>query len=102
MTEIFIKWFIPFVCGGVITALATYIKLRKKKDTAVELGVQCLLRAEIIRSHEKYITQGFCPVHIKEAIKREYAAYSALGGNDVATELYHNILELPTNNDQIL
>ncbi len=96
MIEIFIKWLIPFVCGGIITAFATYIKMRKKKDSAVELGVQCLLRAEIIRSHEKYTAQGYCPVHAKEAVKREYKAYGTLDGNDVATELYHNILKLPT------
>lgn len=32
----------------------------------------------------------------KEALIREYKAYHALGGNDVATELYHDIMELPT------
>ncbi len=97
MIDILLKWAIPFVCGGVITALATYIKMRKKKDSAVELGVQCLLRAEIVRSHEKYTTQGYCPTHIKEALTREYTAYSALGGNDVASELYHQLLELPSH-----
>ena len=34
--------------------------------------------------------------YAKEALTRAYKAYHALGGNDVATELYHDIMELPT------
>lgn len=96
MIEIFLKWLIPFVCGAVITGCITYIKMRRKRDTALEDGVQCLLRAEIIRSHDKYIDRGFCPIYAKEALKRAYAAYHALGGNDVATGLYNAVMELPT------
>ena len=50
---IILKWLIPAVCGGVLTWAVTYIKLRKKRDSALESGVQCLLRAEIIRNHDK-------------------------------------------------
>lgn len=95
MLEIFLKWLIPFVCGAAVAGAVTYFKMRKAKDRAVENGVQCLLRCEIIRTHEKYSEQGWCPVHIKEALKREYSAYSALGGNDVAKEMYHELLEMP-------
>lgn len=59
-------------------------------------GVQCLLRVEIIRCHEKYEDRHYCPVHIQESLKRMYKAYHALGGNDVATNLYEQVLALPT------
>lgn len=95
--ETIIKWAVPFVCGGVLTWAVTYIKLRKKRDSALESGVQCLLRAEIIRNHDKYIDKGYCPIYAKEALKRAYAAYHNLGGNDVATQLYHQVMELPTD-----
>lgn len=55
----------------------------------LENGVQSLLRLEIIRSHDKYMERQFCPVYAKESLSRAYRAYHALGGNDVATELYH-------------
>ena len=61
----------------------------------VAAGTQCLLRAEIIRSHEKYIDKGYCPVYAKESLTREYQAYHNLGGNDVATALYEQLMTLP-------
>lgn len=97
LIETIIKWAVPFVCGGVITWAVTYVKLRKKRDSALESGVQCLLRAEIIRNHDKYIDKGYCPIYAKEALKRAYAAYHNLGGNDVATGLYNEVMALPTD-----
>lgn len=99
MTDILIiilKWAVPFVCGGAVTWAVTYIKLRKRRDSALEDGVQCLLRAEIIRSHDKYNEKGYCPIYAKEALKRAYAAYHDLHGNDVATQLYNQTMALPT------
>ena len=93
---IILKWLIPAVCGGIITWAVTYIKLRKKRESALEEGLKCLLRAEIIRNHDKYLYRGYCPIYAKEALKRAYAAYHALHGNDVATQLYNEVMALPT------
>lgn len=93
---IILKWLIPAVCGGIITWAVTYIKLRKKHESALEEGLKCLLRAEIIRNHDKYLDRGYCPIYAKEALKRAYAAYHALRGNDVATQLYNEVMALPT------
>lgn len=92
----FIGWAVPFVCGSVATWAITYIKMRKKRESALEDGVQCLLRAEIIRNHDKYLEKKHCPIYAKEALRRAYKAYHALGGNDVATQLYEEVMELPT------
>lgn len=96
MIDIIIKWAVPFVLGGLITWIITYLKMRKQKNTALEDGVQCLLRAEIIRNHEKYVEKKHCPIYAKESLKRAYNAYHKLGGNDVATRLYDEVMELPT------
>lgn len=95
MLEDVIKWLVPFLCGSAVSTILTYVMSFR----ALRRGVQCLLRAELIRCHEKYMAQGSCPVHGKEAAKREYNAYRALGGNDVATELYHQILSLPSSEE---
>lgn len=92
-----IKWAVPFICGGCVTWAVTYIKLRKSRDTAIEDGLQCLLRAEIIRNHDKYMERGYCPIYAREALKRAYTAYHNLRGNDVATALYKEVLALPTD-----
>lgn len=93
MIEIVLKWLIPFLCGSAVT-LFTTLFIRFK---ALATGVQCLLRAEIIRTHEKSLDRGYCPIYAKEALTRAYKAYHALHGNDVATELYHATMALPTD-----
>ena len=50
---------------------------------------------DIIDSYNKHQDKGFCPIYAKEGIKRLYLAYHNLGGNDVATELYHKLLAMP-------
>ena len=96
IVEKIISWTVPFVCGGIITGLLTYFKTLKWKNNAVEEGIQCLLRAEIIRNHDKYMDMGYCSIYAKEALKRAYHAYHELHGNDVATGLYNEVMALPT------
>ena len=98
MWDLFLKWLVPFVCGGIVSLFGVVIsrwKIGKKRQDAIELGLQALLRAEIIRQFEKYHERQYCPLYAKEALKREYDSYHALGGNDIATELYNTTMSLP-------
>ena len=100
MIQIFLQWLIPFVCGALVsvcTALFTLHRKERKREKAVENGVQYLLRAEIIRQYEKWVDRGYCPIYAEEALRIGYAAYHELGGNDVATELYKKVMALPTD-----
>ena len=65
----------------------------------IECGLQSLLRAEIIRSHEKYMDKQYCPVYAREALNRIYESYHALGGNGTMTELYKQVMALPTDKE---
>lgn len=61
MLDTFLSWLIPFLCGGAVTFAGTMlIKLK-----AIKNGLQCLLRAEIIRSYDKYTERGYCPLYAK-------------------------------------
>lgn len=92
MIELIIKWLIPFLCGSLVTFCGTlFIRFK-----AIKAGMQCLLRAEIIRQYEKWTAKGFCPIYAKEALAKEYKAYHSLGGDDVATGMYNELMELPT------
>ena len=88
--ETFIKWLIPFLCGGVVSLGGVVVSRLKLGE-----GLQCLLRAEIIRQYEKWEEKKYCPIYAKEALKRAYDSYHTLGGNDVATGLYEETMELP-------
>ncbi len=86
-----IGWAVPFLLGALVS-LAASMLVRLK---AIKNGLQCLLRAEIIRTADKYSERNCAPIYAKEATTKAYKAYHALGGNDVATGLYKKILALP-------
>lgn len=86
---------ISAVVGAVITALIARARLGKIKYGAMQDGLQSLLRAEIIRQHEKSTERGYCPIYAKDALRRVYEAYHALGGNGVMTDLYNDVMQLP-------
>ena len=86
-----ISWLVPFLLGALVSGLTLWFGGMK----ALRDGVQCLLRAEIIRQNEKWTKAHYCPVYAKQALSREYKAYHALKGNDVATSLYEETMDLP-------
>ena len=96
--DLVLRWLVPFLCGGAMSLISMAVasaRQNHKKENAFKKGVQCLLRAEIIRSYDKYTERGFCPLYAKEALTRAYDSYHELGGNDVATDLYHQMMQMP-------
>ncbi len=75
--------------------IAARLKLEQAKNEAIAEGVQSLLRESIVSNYNKYLEKGACPIYAKESIKKVYASYHKLGGNDVATELYRKLLAMP-------
>ena len=93
---------IPFLCGGIISAIGFvigHIRQQSKTQKEISQGLQALLRSDIIRIHDKYVDLGYCPLNIKEALHREYISYHNLGGNDIATLLYEETMELPEHKE---
>lgn len=94
---------VALITGAVTVFNIIYTNYARKKSTKtkeeqnIEDGLQCLLRAEIIRAHEKYTARGYCPIYAKESLRRAYTAYHNLGGNDIATSLYNECLNLMDN-----
>ena len=87
------------VINIIVTSMITRKKKLSEREKIIENGLQSLLRAEIIRSHEKYMDREYCPVYAREALTRIYESYHALGGNDVATDLYRQCMELPESEE---
>ena len=58
-----------------------------------------LLRAELIRSGEKYMEREYVAIYAKDAYDKAYIAYHGLGGNGTMTQLHTKVMELPTQND---
>lgn len=71
-------------------------KTEQRKNEAIAMGMQALLRDAIVGSFNKYIDKGYCPIYAKESVDRAYDAYHDLGGNDVASKLYDCLMKMPT------
>lgn len=69
---------------------------RVKEQDAVKEGVVALLRQALYDSYNKWSERGYCPIYAMEVSTRIYEQYHTLGGNDVGTELYERLKELPT------
>lgn len=94
-----VEWLFMIVTGIIGFGYKSIIKKQKaeeKKSTALCCGVQALLRGSIIDTYNRAQDKGYCPIYEKESLKRLYNAYHALGGNDVATELYEKTLNMNT------
>lgn len=89
------------VLGFLYRHISKQLKEERRKNEALMLGVQSLLRESIVGNYNKYHEKGFCPIYAKESIKKVYAAYHNLGGNDVATKLYEKILDMPEEEDNV-
>lgn len=58
-------------------------------------GMRSLLKNEIIRVYEKYISLGYCPSYVKENIKDVYDSYHKLKGNGMCTSMVNDLYKLP-------
>ena len=94
-----VEWLFLAVTGIVGRGYRVILKRQKeaeKKNKAICDGVQAILRERIIDRYNDYSEKGYCPIYAKESLERLYGAYSNLGGNDVATELYEKTIEMQT------
>ena len=72
------------------------IKENKKKDKAIEEGVQALLRNELIRRYREYEQKGELSILDKENVEAMFVQYENLGGNGTVKQLMTEVLQLPT------
>ena len=95
-----VKWLFA-ICLAVLTfawrSVVARLKEEQKKNEAIAEGVQSLLRESIVGNYNRYKDKGFCPIYAKESVKKVYHSYAQLGGNDVATGLYKELLDMPTD-----
>lgn len=90
-----VSWVITGVLGIIGGVLLSKYRKTKNEMFAMKDGLVSLLRSTIIQQHDKYTERGYAPIYVKEALTKCYTAYHALGGNDVATKLYKDVMALP-------
>ena len=76
------------------------IKDYHRENEAVKLGIQAILRESIVSNYNKYKDRGYIPIYARESVKKIYEAYTDLGGNDVAHDLYDKMRRWDTDPEE--
>jgi len=84
-------WIASF--AGVLGGLVIYVYNRIK---ALQLGVQALLRAQMVNDYNHYAEKGFAPIYARENFENCWQQYEKLGKNGVMRDIHDKFLALPT------
>ena len=91
---------------SIVTALLNWLErkaIRKEtakaraedKTDALALGVQALLRAQMIADFNHYSEKGWAPVYARDNFENCWKQYEALGANGVLKDLHDDFMALP-------
>lgn len=85
---------------GTIVASIWAILIQNARKTAksikaIKLGVQAVLRAQMISNYNYYTEKGFAPIYAKDNFQNLWNQYEDLGANGVMTDIYKKFMMLP-------
>jgi hypothetical protein len=88
-------WIVSFVTvvGGLVVYVYSHIK-------ALQMGVQALLRAQMIEYYNHYRAKGYAPLYARESFENCWIQYEKLGKNGVMANIRAKFLALPTHDDE--
>lgn len=84
------------IIGGLISKLIQY----RTQNKALKLGIQALLRAQMINDYNKWSSKGYAPIYARENFENCWTQYEALGENGVMNDIHKKFLALPTPADK--
>lgn len=91
---------VPTVLTLVLTTsigiIHTKLKQSREETGAIKVGIQALLRAQLVSEYNKYSAKGYAPIYARENYENVYEQYHSLGGNGVMKDLHDKFFELPT------
>lgn len=94
------QWLCLFSIPALLAAVFRYIFSQMKETkaglTAIKMGLQALLRAQLIADYNKWSEKGYAPIYARQNFENCWTQYHALGANGVMDDIHAKFLELPT------
>ena len=84
---------------GIGSIAISVITIAFKQIKGVRLGVQALLRAQLITDWNYYSKKGYAPIYARENFENVYQQYHNLGANGVMDDIHSKFLALPDRKD---
>ena len=82
--------------SGLIISLFVYTGT---KIRALSMGVQALLRAQMIQDYNHYHEKGYAPLYARENFENCWIQYERLYKNGVMDDVHRKFFALPTHDD---
>ena len=83
--------------GVIVGWLVKTIKAEAQRQKALELGLQAMLRSQMINDYNKwYVNKGYAPIWAKQNFENVWVQYEALGKNGVMDGIHKEFMSLPT------
>lgn len=76
--------------------LAAVFKMLFAQIKAIKLGLQALLRAQLIADWNKWSERGYAPIYARQNFENCWTQYHSLGANGVMDDIHTKFLNLPT------
>lgn len=94
------QWLCLLSVPALVAAVFKYL-FKQTKDTrdelsAIKLGLQALLRAQLIADYNKWSERGYAPIYARQNFENCWKQYHALGANGVMDDIHAKFLVLPT------
>lgn len=94
------QWLGVLGVPGILAAILGVVLKRMKKiytDTkSMKLGIQALLRSQMIADYNKWSEREYAPIYAKESFEACWVQYENLGFNGVMNGVHDNFMALPT------
>lgn len=98
------QWLCLLGVPTLIVCLYKYVNsvIKKTRDdtNALKLGIQALLRSQMIAEYNKYREKGYAPVYARENFENCWKQYHSLGANGVMDDLHEKFLDLPVKKEE--
>lgn len=98
------QWLCLLGVPTLIICLYKYVNsvIKKTRDdtNALKLGIQALLRSQMIAEYNKYNEKGYAPVYARENFENCWKQYHSLGANGVMNDLHEKFLDLPVKKEE--
>lgn len=84
-----------------ITTINVWVFKKTKENhvrhESLELGVQALLRSQMIADYNLWNERGYAPIYAKDNFENCWEQYHNLGANGVMDKLHEDFMKLPIN-----
>lgn len=84
-------WMLSFATCLIGVCTWVYVHIR-----ALQLGVQALLRAQMIDIYDRYKDVGVVPLNMKDNFENLWVQYEKLGKNGVMSSIHAEFMAMPT------